>query len=75
MIWCAIGTPAVIRTRPVHASIATWGLPDDELTQEWLQQVQEYRAECDAADRARLGAAAPEETPLFLLDTDQPAGH
>ncbi len=38
-------------------------LPDDELTQEWLQQVQEYRAECDAADRVRLGAAAPEERP------------
>jgi hypothetical protein len=38
-------------------------LPDDELTQEWLQHVQDYRAECDAADRVHLGAAAPEETP------------
>jgi hypothetical protein len=45
-----------------QASEAGW-LPDDELTQEWLQQVQEYRAECDAADRARLGTAPPEGTP------------
>src|SRR5439155_18201560 len=29
-------------------------LPDDELTNEWLKHVEEYRAECDAADRARL---------------------
>lgn len=29
-------------------------LPDDELTQEWLQMMQQYRVECDAADRARL---------------------
>jgi hypothetical protein len=26
-------------------------LPDDELTREWLQYVEEYRSECDAADR------------------------
>jgi hypothetical protein len=32
-------------------------LPDDELTRDWLQQVQQYRAECDAADRERLGSA------------------
>jgi hypothetical protein len=32
-------------------------LPDDELTQDWLQQVQQYREECDAADRERLGNA------------------
>src|SRR5881392_4138007 len=29
-------------------------LPDDELTQEWLQHMKDYRDECDAADRARL---------------------
>jgi hypothetical protein len=29
-------------------------LPDDELTQDWLQQVEQYRNECDAADRERL---------------------
>jgi hypothetical protein len=31
-------------------------LPDDELTQEWLQHMKDYREECDAADRARLDA-------------------
>lgn len=38
-------------------------LPDDELTQDWLQLMQQYRAECDVADRARLGIAPEEETP------------
>ena len=29
-------------------------LPDDELTQEWLRHVEQFRKECDAADRARF---------------------
>jgi hypothetical protein len=29
-------------------------LPADELTREWLQYVEEYRRECDTADRKRL---------------------
>jgi hypothetical protein len=29
-------------------------LPDDELTRDWLKQVEQFRAECDTADRARL---------------------
>jgi hypothetical protein len=29
-------------------------LPDDELTREWLRLVEQYRAQCDAADRRRL---------------------
>ena len=29
-------------------------LPDDELTREWLQAVQQFRDECDEADRRRL---------------------
>jgi hypothetical protein len=29
-------------------------LVDDELTRYWLQLVQQYRSECDAADRRRL---------------------
>jgi hypothetical protein len=29
-------------------------LPDDELTREWLQLVQQFRSECDSADRQRL---------------------
>jgi hypothetical protein len=29
-------------------------LPDDELTRDWLLQLEQYRAECDAADRERL---------------------
>jgi len=58
----------VLRTLTVpspgaHDNGAGW-LPDDELTQDWLRQMQEYRAECDAADRARLGGTeAPEDRP------------
>ncbi len=33
------------------AAQAGW-LPDDELTRDWLEQVKQYRSECDAADRA-----------------------
>jgi hypothetical protein len=44
-----------------HGSEPGW-LPDDGLTRDWLQHVQSYRDECDAADRARLGAAPAEET-------------
>lgn len=29
-------------------------LPNDELTQEWLDHVKSYRQECDEADRRRL---------------------
>jgi hypothetical protein len=29
-------------------------LPDDDLTREWLQAIQEYRQECDEADRRRI---------------------
>jgi hypothetical protein len=29
-------------------------LADDELTRDWLQLVQQFRAECDASDRRRL---------------------
>jgi hypothetical protein len=29
-------------------------LPDDDLTREWLQAVEEYRQECDVADRERI---------------------
>jgi hypothetical protein len=32
-------------------------LPQDELTQEWLQAVQQFRDECDAADRGKNGDA------------------
>jgi hypothetical protein len=32
---------------------AGW-LPDDELTQEWLQAIQDFRRECDEADQRRL---------------------
>src|SRR4051812_32345341 len=44
-------------TVPVRAACGAqpgW-LPNDELTSEWLQQVELYRAECDAADCKRLG--------------------
>jgi hypothetical protein len=39
-------------------------LPDDELTREWLRQVQQYREECDEADRPRLLGDAGEQKPL-----------
>ena len=29
-------------------------LPDDELTREWLQAIQDYRDQCDIEDRARI---------------------
>jgi hypothetical protein len=43
-------------TVPVAAGSGVEGgwLPDDELTRDWLQLVQGFRAECDVADRARL---------------------
>ena len=44
-------------TLPITAAVGGW-LPDDELTRDWLEQVQQYRAECDAADRARLNSAS-----------------
>ena len=52
-------------TVPIGATGGSAGgwLPDDELTRDWLQLVQQYRAECDAADRERLdNAPDPEET-------------
>lgn len=35
-------------------------LPEDELTQEWLQAVQQFRDECDEADRRRLSEGSSE---------------
>jgi predicted RNase H-like HicB family nuclease len=35
---------------PAHAG---W-LPDDDLTREWREAVEQYRRECDSADRQRL---------------------
>ncbi len=44
-----------IRSLKVPSSPPAGGwLPDDELTREWLQHIQDYRAECDARDRAEL---------------------
>jgi hypothetical protein len=39
-------------------------LPDDELTRDWLRLVEQYRSECDAADRLRIinDPATPEAT-------------
>src|SRR5438046_2761640 len=50
-------------TVPLAATGASAGgwLPDDELTRSWLEQVQQYRAECDADDRARLGNSPDQE--------------
>ena len=48
-----------LRTLTVPAAGGSAGgwLPNDELTRDWLQQVQHYGAECAAADRERLGIA------------------
>lgn len=42
---------------------ATIWLPDDDLTRQWLEAVEEYRRECDVADRRRIiGESKDEET-------------
>ncbi len=42
---------------------ADW-LPDDELTREWREAVEQYRRDCDAADRRRiLGGSEDENIP------------
>jgi hypothetical protein len=39
-------------------------LADDEVTQDWLQLMEQYRSECDASDRRRLrNDPATEEAP------------
>jgi hypothetical protein len=38
---------------PTGGVAAGW-LPDDELTRDWLLLVEQYRTECDTADRERL---------------------
>lgn len=42
------------------ASAVGW-LPDDELTREWQQAVEDYRRECDEADRRRILGESAEE--------------
>jgi len=42
------------------ASAAGW-LPDDELTKEWQRAVEDYRRECDEADRRRILGESAEE--------------
>ena len=42
-------------TLPLQSTGSTAGwLPDDELTKEWQQAVEDYRRECDEADRRRI---------------------
>lgn len=40
---------------------ATIWLPDDDLTCEWLEAVEEYRRACDAADRRRIIGESKDE--------------
>lgn len=47
------GTQTRILKIPSAPPPGGW-LPDDELAQEWLQHMRDYRAECDARDRAEL---------------------
>jgi hypothetical protein len=46
----SISVPAILSGGPKGHG---W-LPEDELTREWLQAVQQFRDECDEADRRRL---------------------
>jgi hypothetical protein len=59
------GTELRTLTVPVASAGGSDGgwLPDDELTREWLRQVQLYRTECDADDRERLESAPDREGP------------
>jgi hypothetical protein len=43
------------------ANPAAGWLPEDELTREWQQAIEEYRRECDEADRRRILGEAAEE--------------
>lgn len=43
---------------PVPVPEGGW-LPADELTREWIQEVQQFRDECDAADWRRLSENSP----------------
>ncbi|MBI1914493.1 MAG: hypothetical protein HYS12_07115 [Planctomycetes bacterium] len=51
----AISVPAGL-----GSAVEGW-LADDTLTQQWLQQVQQHRQECDEADRRRLLGDAGQE--------------
>lgn len=50
----------------MRESAADW-LPDDELTKEWQQAVEDYRRECDEADRQRILG----DLPISGSQTDQ----
>jgi hypothetical protein len=53
--------PSALPLKPAGLAAAGW-LPDDELTKEWQAAVEEYRRECDEADRRRiLGDSAGEK--------------
>lgn len=51
-----ITLPEPAPTAPV---IGGW-LPDDDLTREWQEAVEDYRRECDAEDRRRILGEAEE---------------
>jgi predicted RNase H-like HicB family nuclease len=45
--------PLALPLKLPNAAHAGW-LPDDELTHEWREAVEQYRRECDAVDRQRI---------------------
>ncbi len=45
---------------PAVPASAGW-LPEDELTKEWQRAVEEYRRECDEADRRRILGESAED--------------
>jgi hypothetical protein len=51
---------ALLAPMPLIPSGAGW-LPDDDLTREWRQHIEEYRKACDAADRKRILGESPDE--------------
>lgn len=66
----AAGVPQPFTVLPLEATpdrawIATAGsVPDDDLTDQWLDAIAEYRRQCDASDPAAMPPAPnPQPTP------------
>jgi predicted RNase H-like HicB family nuclease len=52
--------PLALPLKFPDASHAGW-LPDDDLTREWREAVEQYRHECDAVDRQRILGESKED--------------
>lgn len=52
--------PLALPLNFLNPAPAGW-LPDDDLTREWREAVEQYRRECDAMDRQRILGESKEE--------------